>query len=325
MTDSRPVRVLGSLKRQLLRGGAASPSCFLGEVALGSGRFAVVSDLQRTSGMELWRESNRVERELIVRRIADEKPDFVAMLGDLVFQGSSLIDWREFDELTSPLRDAAVPVLPVLGNHEYWVFRRGALANFFARFPALGGKHWYSVSYGPLALVFLDSNLRFLSPAAWNEELDWYAAELARCDAAQDVAGVLVFLHHPPYTNSTVTTDELHVQQFFVPPFAAAKKTLAMLSGHVHSYERFCREGKMYVVTGGGGGPRAALAPAQRRRHEDDLFAGPSLRSFHYLVLTPSREQLEVEMLGLAKHGRTFERLDRFVLPFPSPEPGERP
>src|SRR5206468_5236829 len=115
------------------------------------------------------------------------------------------------------------------------------------------------VRYGALTLLFLDSNERFLEPFAWREELEWYAAALARSDADPSVAGVLVLLHHPPYTNSTVTRDELHVQRDLVPPFAAAKKTLAMLSGHAHSYERFSRGGKTYVVTGGGGGPRAAL------------------------------------------------------------------
>src|SRR5262249_50640384 len=116
-----PDRILGSLRRQLRRDREREAAAFVGEVGKRSGRFAVVGDLQRTSGVELWRESNAPERRLVVSRLAEERPDFVAVLGDLVFHGSSPIDWAEFDDLTEPLRSAAVPVLPVLGNHDYWL------------------------------------------------------------------------------------------------------------------------------------------------------------------------------------------------------------
>jgi Icc-related predicted phosphoesterase len=315
MRDSRPARLVVSVARQLKRVRSRGAAAFLGEVVMRSGTFAVVSDLQRTSGVEIWRESNLGERSLIVSRIADEKPDFLAILGDLVFHGSSPVDWSEFDDLTEPLRRAGIPVLPVLGNHDYWLLRSGALGNYFARFPHLSGRHWYEARYGALTILFLDSNQRFLSPEAWTEERTWFEEALARADADPSVSGVLVFLHHPPYTNSTITKDELHVQHAFVPPFAAAKKTLALVAGHVHSYERFHRGGKTYVVSGGGGGPRAALHSGVRRRHADDLFAGPQLRSFHFLRVTPARSEVAFEMVALAKRATEFRVEDRFTLP----------
>lgn len=319
--ESRPGRVIGSFTRQLRRVRPPAAAPFLGDVAPRAGWFAVVSDLQRTSGLEVWRESNRGERERIVARLAADRPDFLAVLGDLVFHGSSPVDWAEFDQLMRPLRAAEVPVLPVLGNHDYWARRRGALANFFARFPHLAGRRWYEARYGPLALLFLDSNERFLSPEAWADELGWFAEALLRADADDSVAGVIVFLHHPPYTNSTITRDELHVQRHLVPPFAAARKTLALVAGHVHSYERFCRGGKVYVVTGGGGGPRAPLFTREARRHPDDLFPGPALRSFHYLKVMPREDEVSVEMIALAKHATAFAVEDRFSLPFAAAVP----
>ena len=266
---------------------------------------------------EVWRESNDRERERIVRSIAEDRPDFVALLGDLVFRGSSAAEWARFDALAAPLREARIPVVPILGNHEYWVARRPALANYFARFPGLEGRHWHSARYGQLGVVALDSNIRFLPAAAWAAQRAWFAGELARGDADPDVHGTLVLVHHPPYTNSTVTGDELHVQRDFVPPFDASEKTIAMLSGHVHSYERFARGGKAYVVAGGGGGPRARLAAGDRRRHADDLFDGPSLRHFHYLLGTVAAEGLAFEMKGMDKGGSAFETLDRFLLTWP--------
>jgi 3',5'-cyclic AMP phosphodiesterase CpdA len=286
-------------------------------IALRTGRFAVVGDLQRTSLAEVWRESNDLERETIVRSIAAEAPDFVALLGDLVFRGSSAAGWARFDRLAAPLTRQRIPLVPILGNHEYWVSPRPAMARFFARFPQLSGHHWHAVRYGPLAVMALDSNVRFLSPESWKRQRDWFEEELARADSDPEIRGVLALVHHPPYTNSTVTRDEIHVQDAFVPPFRAARKTMAMLSGHVHSYERFLREGKSYIVAGGGGGPRVRLAEGTRRRHEDDLFEGPAVRHFHYLLCRVGEAGLDVEMKGIPKGGRDFEPLDRSSLPWP--------
>jgi len=291
-------------------------------LAVRSGTFAVVGDLQRTSRAEFWKESNPEESRRLVAEIAARAPDFVVGLGDFVFQGSSRRDWKGFDALTEPVRAAGVPILPILGNHEYWARRAPALRNAFARFPRLAASRWYSETYGPLRLLFLDSNERALGAAAWREEAGWLGAELARADAEEAVRGVVVFAHHPPYTNSTVTGDELHVRRTFVPPFAAAKKTLAMVCGHVHSYEQFVRGGKTYLVAGGGGGPRVRLARGARRRHADDAFDGPEVRLFHFLLCTPAGSGLEVEVVGLEKGGNTFHSLSRFALAWPA---GEEP
>ncbi len=132
--------------------------------------------------------------------------------------------------------------------------------------------------------LFLDSNEAQLGAKLWAEQAAWLVERLAAFDADPAIAGVVVFVHHPPFTNSTVTGDELHVRQAFVPPFAAARKTLAMVAGHVHSYEHFVRGAKTFLVAGGGGGPRVRLARGAARRHADDLFDGPELRHFHFLA-----------------------------------------
>ena len=288
-------------------------------VAVRGGAFAIVGDLQPTSGLEMWRESNPRERRAILREVAEEGPDFVAFLGDLVFCGSSSSAWEEFDRLCSPLRAGGVLAYAVLGNHEYWLSRRPALANFFGRFPQLRGRHWYALTYGELGLVCLDSNLRWLAGPAWREQLGWYRRLLEQWDADPSIRGVLVLLHHPPFTNSRVTSDTIHVQRDFVPPFAASAKTMAMISGHVHNYERFVRDGKMFLVAGGGGGPRAALREGARRRHVDDVFTGGRVRAFHYLRFRPGRETLEVEVRGLEKDGTGFDTMESFELRWAAP------
>jgi Icc-related predicted phosphoesterase len=280
-----------------------------------SGRFAIVGDLQRTSRIEFWRQSNAREGGQLIAQIAAASPDFLAIVGDLVFCGSSAADWAAFDQLATPLWHARVPVLPLLGNHDYGIARQAALNHFFARFPHLGRRHWFSTTYGPLGLIFLDSNVRRLPAAQWDAQVQWYRQELQCFERMAHILGVLVLLHHPPYTNSPLVSDGLAVQQTFVPPFLQAHKTLAMMAGHVHSYERYDRAGKTFLVTGGGG-PRVKLATGRRRRHVDDCFGGPPLRGFHFLLLTPLPTGLAIEMHGLQQPQQVFETLDCFTLPW---------
>jgi hypothetical protein len=106
------------------------------------------------------------------------------------------------------------------------------------------------------------------------------------------------------------------MEQVIVPPLLRAKKTLGLFTGHVHSYERFVREGKMFVVSGGGGGPRARLAEGKDRRHPDDLFVGPPIRSFHFTVYTVTGTGIAAEVMGLPKGGTSVGPMDHFTLLF---------
>jgi hypothetical protein len=132
--------VLATVQRRLKSLPQEPPQQFEGAgIRYHSGRFAIVGDLQRTSRIEFWRKPNTDEGLQLIQQIATEAPDFLAIVGDLVFCGSSAADWAAFDQLATPLSQASVPVLPILGNHDYWITPRVALGHFFARFPHLEG------------------------------------------------------------------------------------------------------------------------------------------------------------------------------------------
>ena len=281
-------------------------------------RLVVVGDLQRTAPiLELWREQNDPERELIVRAIADAHPDLLAITGDCVFNGGSDGQWEAFDALVAPLHAQHVPAIAAFGNHEYWSGRADADDHLFPRFPLDARRHWFAFAFGPLRIVVLDANRSHLTKGEWDAQVGWYAGALADFDRDPAVRGVVVMFHQPPYTNSTITGDEAYVQTDLVPPLARAKKTLAMLNGHVHNYERFVRGGKVFVVSGGGGGPRAPLATGADRRHLDDLFQGSSVRDFHFTVYTLTEAGVDAEVRGVAKGASDVHVMDRFTIAWP--------
>jgi predicted MPP superfamily phosphohydrolase len=314
-------RLLAStvLLSQLVGCGARPPPSFAPMPAEVAGQhFSVVGDLQGTMLVErlVCREDNRAERQQLLPEIARTRPAFVVMLGDLVSWGASASDWSELDEQTTLLRRMNVGVLAVPGNHDYYGGER--LRRYFARLPHLHRHRWYERRYGALALIFLDSNAGRLRRYEWREQQRWYEATLSRLDADPSVRGVLVFLHHSPWTNSSVVDDDGDVLSTFVPAFRRKKKTMAMLSGHAHGYERFEAWGKALIVSGGGGGPRGPLLTGSQRRHPDEMFAGPALRNFNFLELTQLRSGLHTEVVGLPKESQTFCRMEAFDLPWPA-------
>jgi predicted MPP superfamily phosphohydrolase len=252
-----------------------------------------------------------------MKDLAAQRPGLLVLLGDLTSDGGLRSEWEKFDEKLAPVREAGIPVLALLGNHDYWG-GNDALANAADRFPQLGRKRWYARVYGRIALVLLDSNEQRLGDAAWAEQRDWYARTLSQLDGDAAVAGVLVLTHHPPFTNSRTTGDEEYVQRTFLPAFFAARKTLAFVSAHAHAYERFEERGRVFVVSGGGGGPRVKLLEGAEARHRD-LFPAGSPRPFHYLLVDQDASGARVTVRGLDKGEAATRVIDQFVLPFASP------
>lgn len=283
------------------------------------GRVAVVSDLQRTALVErlfLLAEQNDAERAGIIAALAEARPDALLLLGDHVFLGASSRAWAFFDRLVEPLRAAGIELLPILGNHDCWSIGARGLRHYFARFPRLEGRRFYTTRLGPLGIVALDSNQFFIPSSEWDEQSLFYDKTLADLDADPDVRGILVLVHHPPFTNGTVTGPSALTERSFVPSFLRSRKALLMLSGHVHAYEHFVREGRHFVICGGGGGPRHRLLPKERQAFRD-LFDGPSIRDFHFLTLAPDETGLDVRALGLAKGATRVSPMDRFRLDWP--------
>ncbi len=277
---------------------------------------AAVGDLQRTSVWEYMagRESNDVERKEIIGNIVEHNPGSVVLLGDMVFEGDNIDHWKYFDSLMIPVIKRNIPIFPVIGNHEYWGKNRIALQYLTKRFSILKGSHWYTEICDSVALIFLDSNDLEYSSEEWQSQIEWFRNKLLLYDNDSSIKGILVFAHHPPYTNSLITGDEMQVQLGFVPAFDKSKKTLALITGHAHTYERFIEKGKTFIVSGGGGGPRVLLRTGDSTHH--DYYKGPSPRPFNYLLINREEGGLSIVVKGVRKGSTDFFTLEHFTLPF---------
>jgi len=111
-----------------------------------------------------------------LRLMAARTPDFVVIAGDLTQAGGEQRDWDEFwRHNAGTLNNLAgtVPIMPTMGNHEYYGGTRGSysqpaseqsVAKYLTYFemPANGAanpshnERYYRVDYGPVTLLVLD-------------------------------------------------------------------------------------------------------------------------------------------------------------------------
>lgn len=271
----------------------------------------MIGDLQRTVLAEqlyLGRRQNDAVREALMKAIERENPGVLLLLGDQVADGASDREWRYFDAMTSNLRDAGTAFHALLGNHDYSTFDRArSELHFNSRF---GGEHPdepQCLRFGDVAYVGVDSNFDILGVERARRQAAQYSALLEDLERDDDVRGIIVASHHPPYSNSRIRNNAAIVSAF-AEPFLAAQKTRLYLSAHVHSYERFEVGGKMFVVSGGGGGPRRSIDVSDGRRWTHDAFQGEKMRPFHYLRMHITLDAIKVETMMLAETMRRWQR-----------------
>jgi len=287
LAPARAQSPAGSWKPDIVLPAPAYPFTFVG---YGDIRFTDPADTKH---------SNANMRRAEIARIAQEKPAFVIISGDLVFSGSNGQDWKVFDEETAPLRRAGIEVLPTLGNHD--VSGDEAAKNYFQRFPQLKGRRWYSVRVANLMMFMLDSTS---ADGAGSPQQQWLEQGLQALPPGVDF--VLVALHHPPLTQSddmmpggghSLRPQEKQLASLLEQHQQSMRARIIVLAGHVHNYERYERGGVTYVVSGGGG-----ATPYTIQRSEGDFYHDPG-PTYHICNLTVDHGELRFQMLKLTLDG----------------------
>jgi len=210
---------------------------------------------------------NGSARELAVANlVVSWAPELIVTVGDNDYGiPHRYDDWtgQFFHSFIAPYNGAYGPgavdnaFFPAIGNHD-WDDDNGA--QYFGFFELPGNERYYELDRGPLHLVFLDSDPREpdgITPSSTQGA--WAEAALAASAAPFQ----FVVFHHPAYTSGGRT-----------PAMDWPFKTWgadAVLTGHVHNYERLhSADGLEYFVVGqGGAGTSAfgAIHPASTLRY----------------------------------------------------------
>lgn len=261
-------------------------------------RIIVYGDMRFTDPSETSATNPKVRRWL-VDKIAAEKPDAVLLSGDVPWRGGKSSDYDVYRAETKIWREAHLFTYPALGNHEFHGSEHACLENWWNAFPELRGRRWYSVKLGDSVYILnLDSNSSLL---AGGEQMAWVRSQLGHLPSS--VRFVFFNLHHPPVVDVQPNGDASHngrpnehaLAQFLARAPEKSRVRFVVAAGHVHNYERFDRDGIVYLVSGGGGAkPRPIV------RGPADLYQDSSFPNYHYVKFVEDGNRLVATMIRVA-------------------------
>lgn len=169
----------------------------------------------------------------VKQAIADQRPDAVAITGDLTMRARR----HEFAAACAWIGSLPAPVTVEVGNHDLPYFNPiQRFFNPYKRIRAIADKVEAAVDLPGLAIVPLKTVARWQPRPNWSK--GWVTeAALARClarlDALPEGTRALVTAHHPLREGGTRGTAlTRHGQKALTE--LAKRQVLAVLSGHVH-------------------------------------------------------------------------------------------
>jgi acid phosphatase type 7 len=277
-------------------------------VAYGDMRFTATSETNA---------SNPSARQALVAKVAAEAPFALFLNGDIPWHGK-IEDYAVFRDETRAWREAHLRVYPALGNHEFSGCDEAlCLELWWGAFPDLRARRWYSVALGEKVLaVALDSDTSLLPGS---DQRIWLEQQIA--DLSPQVRFVVIFLHHPPLADlqggdlasHNPRPNEISLADYLGAVAPRSKARFFVSAGHTHNYERFLKDGVVYLVSGGGG-----ASPYPVERSARDLYRSADFPNYHYVRLELRGNKVIGEMFRLADYAAAapavWQRKDQFEL-----------
>ena len=242
-------------------------------IGYGDTRFTATSNVKDT---------NPRMRKFLVDQIAEQAADALFETGDLPFIGSSSADWAIFRAETEPWRRQSLPVYPAIGNHEVTTDFNQGIRNYLAQFPRLKECRYYSALLGNVYLISIDE---FTAIDQGSRQRAWLVSQLEHLPPQVDF---VFFEDHMPMVNDLQSEvavglpepQETDLRNLIQAESRRSRAKFIVLSGHIHNYERFDRDGVSYIITGGGGAKPYPIFV----RGREDLYRDTRFPVFNYVV-----------------------------------------
>lgn len=244
--------------------------------------------------------TNPAARRALIANVVAEHPDAILLNGDVPWHGGDKNDYLVYQTETAAWREGKLRVYPALGNHEFSNCKPAeCLENWWATFPQLKDRRWYSVQLGrQLYVIALDSDDSLLPES--DQQL-WLEGQLKSLPAS--VQFVIITMHHPPIAdiqrkfkvNHNPRPNEIALTELLKNAAVNSAARFVVVAGHIHNYERFLQGDVVYLVTGGGG-----AEPYPVERMPIDLYQDTSFPNYHYVKFVLEDDKLVGTMYRLA-------------------------
>jgi acid phosphatase type 7 len=222
-------------------------------------------------------------RKWLAEQIGRVNPGVLMITGDMPYFGGRKEDWQVYRDETKSWAAQHMLVLPTIGNHEVRGGTEKGIANYFANYPGLKGHRYYSVLMGSVEVISLDMT----SPSGGTStQATWFAAQL---DHVPKQVEFLFIMYHTPWVvdqqsqlfTNLPSKEALTLRHLMEIHLHKLHAKVIVVSGHIHNYERFERNGVEYVTSGGGGAEPYPLL----FRGSADLYRDTGFPVYHYLTM----------------------------------------
>ena len=206
--------------------------------------FVVFGDLRQGYGI--------YSKLVIQMSMIEPTPEFAVCCGDIMTKPGNEVEWVNFWRYSKPITDK-MPLFIVRGNHEG---NNPASEQVFSEQTNIPEENfYYSFSINDSYFIILDTEIRKEEGSIINEQLLWLTNQLDSVSQIPIINNIFVFLHRPLYPqgrykgNNLINADELHSL------FLNYSKVKIIIAAHEHLFNKYERDGLIYITTGGAGAP----------------------------------------------------------------------
>jgi len=214
------------------------------------------------------------------------KFDFVIMLGDNVYDGGTLDDYRlKFERPYESFLRSGVEFYATIGNHD------DAKQPWYAPFHMQGRRYYTFLADRSLLARLTDTDVRFFmvdTETIDRTQLAWLDRELSKSKARWNIPA----FHRPIYTSGRYSFPAQVLRAALEPVFVRHDVRLA-LSGHEHFYERTQpQNGITYFISGGAGSLRRGDI------RKSSLSASGFDGDYHFMLFEVTRDRLYFQAIS---------------------------
>jgi 3',5'-cyclic AMP phosphodiesterase CpdA len=205
--------------------------------------FIVFSDVQQGYGVFSQLEINIINLE--------PTPYAAFCCGDIMLRSANEAEWLSFSNCTESL-ELKMPLFLARGNHDGNDSAPEVLLKQYGHFT---DEHfYYSHSEKNTFFIVLDTNEKGLEGSIQDDQLAWLKQQLDSVSSEQSVSNIFLFMHQPLYPQGKHMGEDLKNADELHQLFLKYNKIRAVFNGHEHMFNKYVRDGIIYLTTGGGGG-----------------------------------------------------------------------
>jgi 3',5'-cyclic AMP phosphodiesterase CpdA len=205
--------------------------------------FVVFSDIQQGYGV-----FSRLAKNMCSLEPA---PAAAFCCGDIMLRSANEAEWLSFNHYAEPVKEK-MPLFIARGNHEgndpasEVIFRQYS-GNKADRF-------YYAHSEKNAYFIVLDTYEGGSEGAISGDQYTWLEHQLDSASSEPSIKHIFIFMHQPLYPQGRHKGEDLSNADELHQLFLKHKKIRTVFSGHDHMFNKYVKDGMIYITTGGGGG-----------------------------------------------------------------------